>query len=76
MKRITIDEVGNGLRELIANLRPGQDIEITDGGRAVARLVAEPIERRRPRQPGSAVGQLIIVADDDEHLRDFQEYMP
>jgi hypothetical protein len=30
----------------------------------------------KPRQPGSAIGKLIIHADDDEHLKDFQEYMP
>jgi hypothetical protein len=31
---------------------------------------------RQPRQPGSAKGKLRIIAEDDEHLRDFQEYMP
>jgi hypothetical protein len=30
---------------------------------------------RQPRQPGSAKGKLVILADDDEHLQDFQEYM-
>jgi hypothetical protein len=28
------------------------------------------------RQKGSAKGKLIIHAEDDEHLKDFQEYMP
>jgi len=28
-----------------------------------------------PRQPGSAKGRLVILADDDEHLADFEEYM-
>lgn len=76
MTRITIDEAGARLRELIAALRPGQDIQITDGDQAVARLVAEPIGGRKPRQPGSAVGKLVIVSDDDEHLQDFRDYMP
>jgi len=31
---------------------------------------------RQPRQPGSAKGKLTILAEDDEHLRDFQAYMP
>lgn len=31
---------------------------------------------RQPRQPGSARGKLTIITEDDEHLRDFQEYMP
>ena len=30
---------------------------------------------RKPRQPGSAKGKLIILKDDDEHLKDFEEYM-
>ncbi|MCK2097554.1 DUF2281 domain-containing protein [Thauera aromatica] len=28
------------------------------------------------REPGSARGKLEIIADDDEHLRDFGDYMP
>ena len=31
---------------------------------------------RQPRQPGSAKGRLTILVEDDEHLADFQEYMP
>ena len=30
---------------------------------------------RKARVPGSAVGKLVIVSDDDDHLRDFSEYM-
>jgi hypothetical protein len=29
-----------------------------------------------PRRPGSARGKLAIIADDDEHLSDFKDYMP
>ena len=32
--------------------------------------------KREPRQPGSAIGKLIIHTDDDEHLADFAEYLP
>lgn len=35
-----------------------------------------PAKRRQPRQPGSAKGRLKILVEDDEHLADFQEYMP
>ncbi len=31
--------------------------------------------QRMPRRPGSAVGRLLVIAEDDEHLKDFQEYM-
>jgi hypothetical protein len=30
---------------------------------------------RKRRQPGSAKGKLIILAEDDEHLQDFQDYL-
>jgi hypothetical protein len=30
---------------------------------------------RKPRQPGTCRGLLMIVSDDDEHLEDFAEYM-
>ena len=76
MTQISVDEAGARLRELISTLQPGEELQITDGERAVARLVAEPSARRKPRQPGSAVGKLVILADDDEHLKDFADYMP
>jgi len=36
---------------------------------------AQPAQRR-PRTPGSAVGKLKVLVEDDEHLKDFQDYMP
>jgi len=32
--------------------------------------------KRRPRTPGSAAGKLTVLVEDDEHLKDFQDYMP
>ena len=32
--------------------------------------------KRRARMPGSAVGKLKVLVEDDEHLKDFQDYMP
>ena len=31
---------------------------------------------RKRRQPGSAKGILKVLSEDDEHLNDFEEYMP
>ncbi len=76
MSTVTVEEAQAALPELIAGLSPGQEVQITDRGRPVARLVAEPPPQRKPRQPGSAVGKLVILSEDDEHLRDFREYMP
>ncbi|MFP4393387.1 MAG: hypothetical protein ACOC43_15670 [Desulfohalobiaceae bacterium] len=47
-------------------------------GKQVKLVVLLPNEEKRQnkkRQPGSAKGLLKIVAEDKEHLNDFQEYM-
>lgn len=76
MNRVTLNEAQMHLSELIANLRPGEEVQIIAGEKIVARLVAESQTMRQPRRPGSAVGTLTILADDEEHLRDFEDYMP
>ena len=43
-------------------------------GHLVATLVAPPPESW-PCHPGTAKGILTILAEDDDHLADFQEYM-
>ncbi|MEM9271917.1 MAG: DUF2281 domain-containing protein [Cyanobacteria bacterium P01_F01_bin.143] len=42
----------------------------------VSQLTEEPEIANGVRQPGSAIGTLKIVVDDDVHLEDFMEYMP
>jgi hypothetical protein len=40
-------------------------------------LLSEQAEYpKKKRQPGSAKGMLHVLAEDDEHLDDFREYMP
>ena len=36
----------------------------------------EQAEPPRKRRAGSAAGRLVIVAEDNAHLDDFQDYMP
>ena len=76
MTTVTLEEAQANLATLIAKLKPGEEVLITQQGRALARLLAEPTDQRAPRRPGSAIGQLTIVEDDDAHLHDFKEYMP
>lgn len=76
MATMTVEEVQARLPSLIADLKPGQEVVITLQDRPVARLVGEAVKPRQPRRPGSAKGKLIIVSEDDEHLKDFEEYMP
>lgn len=75
MSSVTIEEAQANLPQLLASLAAGQAIQIVDRGRPIARLIGEDTAPRPPRQPGSVVGQLFIVAEDEEHLRDFAEYM-
>jgi prevent-host-death family protein len=73
---VSIEEAQAHLAELIAGLQPGEELVITQNERPVARLIAQRTPARQPREPGSAKGKLTILADDDEHLQDFKEYMP
>jgi antitoxin (DNA-binding transcriptional repressor) of toxin-antitoxin stability system len=76
MTRVTIQEAQAKLPDLIHKLMPDEELVITENNQPVAKLVREkPAVRQRP-QPGLCKGMITIVADDDEHLKDFAEYMP
>jgi antitoxin (DNA-binding transcriptional repressor) of toxin-antitoxin stability system len=75
MASVTLEEAQARLPELIDQLRPGESLTIMRAQKAVAHLVAGKPSARKPRQPGNCKGMLTIVADDDEHLQDFAEYM-
>jgi antitoxin (DNA-binding transcriptional repressor) of toxin-antitoxin stability system len=71
---LTIDELQLRLPQIIDGLSPGEELVITQGDRRVARLVGEaPI--RKPRKAGNCKGMIVILSDDDDHLKDFAEYM-
>jgi prevent-host-death family protein len=75
---ITIDEAQAKLKELIHQLAPGEEVVITENQQPVAKLVSEvpkPKTGLRP-PPGLGKGFITVIADDDEHLKDFEEYMP
>jgi antitoxin (DNA-binding transcriptional repressor) of toxin-antitoxin stability system len=73
MTTATMEEVQTHLPELLERLTPGEQVVITRDGKPVARLTPElpvgvPI-------PGRGKGKLVILAEDDEHLAGFEEYM-
>jgi antitoxin (DNA-binding transcriptional repressor) of toxin-antitoxin stability system len=76
MTTITIEDAQAKLPELISGLSKGEELVITQGDRVVARLVGERSEPRQRRSAGFAKGMMTIVAEDDDHLKDFAEYMP
>ena len=75
MSTVTLEEAQAQLPELIRNLAAGEEVVITRDAQPVARLIPPP-----PLQPqpvfGSCKGMLTILAEDEEHLADFQEHMP
>jgi antitoxin (DNA-binding transcriptional repressor) of toxin-antitoxin stability system len=76
MTQITLSEAQQNLSEIIAGLRPGEEVQILQDDFPVARLVIEPKQVLQPRKPGSAIGTITIVTEDDEHLQAFADYMP
>ena len=76
MATVTIEEAQAKLRELIDGLAPGEEVIITRNQQPVAKLVGQQQPMRKPRQPGSAKGKLVILTEDDAHLEDFKEYIP
>jgi antitoxin (DNA-binding transcriptional repressor) of toxin-antitoxin stability system len=75
---ITIDEAQAKLTELIHQLLPDEKVVITENQQPVARLVGEPSKPKpglRP-PPGLGKGFITVISDDDEHLKDFEDYMP
>jgi antitoxin (DNA-binding transcriptional repressor) of toxin-antitoxin stability system len=72
---ISIEEAQANLPEIIGSLGPGEEVVITKDDRPVAELRWIAAPKPRPRF-GSCKGMLTFVADDEEHLEDFKEYMP
>jgi antitoxin (DNA-binding transcriptional repressor) of toxin-antitoxin stability system len=75
MTIVTIEEAQAKLPQLIEHLAEGEELVITRNQQRIARLLAEEKPSRKPRKVGNCKGMLAIVADDDEHLKDFEEYM-
>ena len=70
-KTVELDVAQATLNELIAD----DEVVIMKDDQPVARLVAT-LPKRSPRIPGLMKGKLTVVAEDDEHLKDFEEFMP
>jgi antitoxin (DNA-binding transcriptional repressor) of toxin-antitoxin stability system len=75
MPNLNIDEVQSRLPQIIDALRPDEELVITRGDKAVARLLPPERPTGTPRI-GRGKDMLISYVDDDEHLEDFAEYLP
>ncbi len=76
MSSITLEEAQARLPELIAGMKPGEELVITWEAQPIARLIAERPPARKPRVPGTARGKILYMAEDfNAPLDDFKEYM-
>ncbi len=75
MTTITIEEAQANLSKLIDGLASGEGVVITRDAVPVAQLIGLTAEKPRP-VPGRGRGKLVILAEDDAHLDDFEDYMP
>ena len=76
MPTMTVEEAQAKLPELVGGLGSGGEIRLTREGRVVARIVGEPSGGKQRPGPGLGKGMMTVLADDDEHLSDFAEFMP
>lgn len=72
MNPVTITEAVQKLPDLIDAALQGEEVTITKNGSVVKLIPATTV---KPRQPGSAKGQVWISDDFDEPLEEFKEYM-
>jgi len=75
MSTVTIEEAQANLPKLIEQLLPGEELIITRDSSPVAKLIA-PINNKAQPVFGRGKDKVFIISDDDDHLIDFQEYMP
>lgn len=74
MSTVTLEEAQAHLPELISQLTAGDALIITSGQQPVAQLTS--VAPTGTPVAGRCKGMLTIVAEDDDHLADFREYMP
>ena len=73
VRYLPVADAAAKLAALLKTLGPGDEIAVTDGGRLIARIHPAN-EVMAPRRPGSCVGMIDIIDDDDaviqEHFQD------
>jgi hypothetical protein len=79
MNEVALNDIGSILKDLIAGLRPGDEVGVLKDGERVATIRKEEEHRDAATYPckaGSAKGKILYMADDfDAPLDDFAEYM-
>jgi antitoxin (DNA-binding transcriptional repressor) of toxin-antitoxin stability system len=73
---MAVEDLKLTLPELLDILTPGDEVILTRNQQPVAKLlVPPPAPQQLPRVPGNCKGMITLLVEDDEHLKDFEEYM-
>jgi len=75
MTMIEVAHAQAQLQTLIHGLAPGEELTIAENGVPVATLKATRPGPSQKRVAGLWVGKATVLAEDNEHLKDFAEYM-
>lgn len=75
MQTATVQEVQARLPALLEQLGDEDEVVIVDDGKAVGRLLPASSRKGIPIY-GRGKGKVISHVEDDEHLKDWAEYMP
>jgi len=73
---MAVEDIKMTLPELLDSLTPGDEVILTRNHQRVAKLVSEMPPERKPRVPGLGKGMITSISDDEDHMKDFAEYMP
>jgi antitoxin (DNA-binding transcriptional repressor) of toxin-antitoxin stability system len=72
---VSVEQAQKALPQLIDQLLSGQEILLTRNDKPVAQLVAVTTASPAPVF-GACRGLLSVLSEDEEHLKDFHDYMP
>ncbi len=73
---LAMEDLRMSVPELVDTLSPGDEVVLTRNHQPVAKLVHGTSPPRKPRSPGNCKGMITLLAEDDEHLEGFAEYLP
>ena len=59
MRQVNVHQAKTQLSQLLADVEAGEVIVIARAGKPIARLTAEPVERKVLRQPGAMKGEFV-----------------
>jgi hypothetical protein len=74
MSDVLLNGANQALKQIIAQLKPGEEASVIDNGKRIA-VIRRDVDNDYSCKAGSAAGKILHMADDfDAPLEDFAEY--